>query len=231
MIWKQKPRPPSPLGGSGPARHWNIPRVGHGPRKQPLRPPGAKFKLPAASGMGTDTRIGLVTAGLDPPAEGQLAHGHAGWLGARPDAPQSEYSAPHCHWQHSPDFVHADSSSVRRSMETGSILTAASKRAQILLDLVPECGDRHQVFGKLPLAALLDEVQKPSVIEKKLRQDLRTLRSETGLTPATSAPGLGSPLPHLHRDWARPSHICTGTALTPATSAPGLRSPLPHVHR
>ena len=27
--------------------------------------------------------------------------------------------------------------------------------------------------------------------------------TETGLTPATSAPGLGSPLPHLHRDWAR----------------------------
>jgi hypothetical protein len=32
----------------------------------------------------------------------------------------------------------------------------------------------------------------------------------------------GSPLPHLHRDWAHPCHICTGTGLTPATSAPGL---------
>ena len=28
---------------------------------------------------------------------------------------------------------------------------------------------------------------------------------------ASSAPGLGSPLPHLHRDWAHPCHICTGT--------------------
>jgi hypothetical protein len=36
----------------------------------------------------------------------------------------------------------------------------------------------------------------------------------------TSAPGLGSPGPHLHRDWARPFHICTGTGL-----------PLPHLHR
>jgi hypothetical protein len=27
-----------------------------------------------------------------------------------------------------------------------------------------------------------------------------TSASETGRTPATSAPGLGSPLPHLHRD-------------------------------
>jgi hypothetical protein len=35
--------------------------------------------------------------------------------------------------------------------------------------------------------------------------------------PATSAPGLGSFLPHLHRDWARPPaapcHICSGTGL------------------
>jgi hypothetical protein len=30
---------------------------------------------------------------------------------------------------------------------------------------------------------------------------------------ATSAPGLGSPLPHLLRDWARPGHICAGTGL------------------
>jgi hypothetical protein len=50
----------------------------------------------------------------------------------------------------------------------------------------------------------------------------------TGLTPATSAPGLDSPRvlwPHLHRDWAHPCHIGTGTGLAPrvvATSAPGL---------
>ena len=35
----------------------------------------------------------------------------------------------------------------------------------------------------------------------------------TGLTPATSAPGLGSPLPHLHLHWAHPCHIYTGTGL------------------
>jgi hypothetical protein len=51
------------------------------------------------------------------------------------------------------------------------------------------------------------------------------------LAPATSAPGLGSPVPHLHRVRAHPCHICTGTGLTPATSAPGLGSPLPHLHR
>ena len=43
--------------------------------------------------------------------------------------------------------------------------------------------------------------------------------------PPTSALGLGSPLPHLHRDWAQPSHACTGTGLTPPTSAPGLGTP------
>ena len=31
---------------------------------------------------------------------------------------------------------------------------------------------------------------------------------ETGALPE-----LGSPLPHLHRDWARPCHICTGNGL------------------
>jgi hypothetical protein len=47
--------------------------------------------------------------------------------------------------------------------------------------------------------------------------------------PATSTPGLFSPLSHLRGDWARPcrhlhrdcahpSHICTGTGLTPPTS-------------
>jgi hypothetical protein len=61
---------------------------------------------------------------------------------------------------------------------------------------------------------------------------------------ATSSPGLGSLLPHLHRDWAHPTHICTGTGSRPcriwtgsglarATSAPGLGSlaPLTHLHR
>ena len=35
----------------------------------------------------------------------------------------------------------------------------------------------------------------------------------TGLTPPTSAPGLGAPRPHLRRDWAHLSHVGTGTGL------------------
>ena len=47
------------------------------------------------------------------------------------------------------------------------------------------------------------------------------ISTETGRTPATSAPRLGSPPPHLHRHWAHPpAHICTGTGL-----------PLPRPHR
>jgi hypothetical protein len=40
--------------------------------------------------------------------------------------------------------------------------------------------------------------------------------------------------PHLHRDWAHPSLICTQsdtqTGLTPLTSAPDPGLPLPHLH-
>ncbi len=68
-----------------------------------------------------------------------------------------------------------------------------------------------------------------------LRRDFALTRCHTsagtGFTPATSPRGLGSPLPHLHRDWAHPCHICTRTGLTPASFAPGLGSPLPHLHR
>ena len=39
------------------------------------------------------------------------------------------------------------------------------------------------------------------------------LCAETGLIPPTSAQGLGSPRPHLRRDWAHPAHICAGTGL------------------
>ena len=42
----------------------------------------------------------------------------------------------------------------------------------------------------------------------------------TGLTPATSAPGLGSPLPHLHRDRA-PRHMHTHTSTPRASAAHG----------
>jgi hypothetical protein len=49
---------------------------------------------------------------------------------------------------------------------------------------------------------------------------------EATASPPTSAPGLGSPLPHLRRDWAHPCRICAGTGLTPAAPAPGPSVPV-----
>jgi DnaA family protein len=46
-------------------------------------------------------------------------------------------------------------------------------------------------------------------VDLPLRDDLR---SRLGLPAPTSAPGLGSPHPHLRRDRAHPAHICAGTA-------------------
>ena len=64
-----------------------------------------------------------------------------------------------------------------------------------------------------------------------LRRDFALTRCHTsagtGFTPATSARGLGSPLPHLRRDWAHPSHISAGTGLTPPASAPGVPGSTP----
>jgi hypothetical protein len=39
-----------------------------------------------------------------------------------------------------------------------------------------------------------------------------------GLTPTTSGPALGLPMPRLHRDWAGPCHIRPGTWRAPAVS-------------
>ena len=46
--------------------------------------------------------------------------------------------------------------------------------------------------------------------EKWLRGNPCHICIGTRLTSATSAPGLGSHLPHLRRDWAHPCHICAG---------------------
>ena len=62
----------------------------------------------------------------------------------------------------------------------------------------------------------------PNVAIGLAEQDFPTTSAPGHQVRPHPAPGLGSPLPHLHRDWARPGHICRGTGLTHATSAPGL---------
>ena len=62
--------------------------------------------------------------------------------------------------------------------------------------------------GSVRFVGELDEIQTPA---------------EQGTTAHTNA----TP-PHLHRDWAHPYHVRTGTGRTLTTSAPGLGSPLPY---
>ena len=83
------------------------------------------------------------------------------------------------------------------------------------------------------LATAVRQDRVPRRGHSRLRQPRWPVRSgRLRLGPVlTSAPGLGSPLPQLHRDWAHPCHICTGTLLIRATSAPGLGSPVPHLRR
>ena len=52
---------------------------------------------------------------------------------------------------------------------------------------------------------------RPCHISAGTRLATATSAQGLGLAAATTAPGLGSPLPYLHRDWAHPCHICTGT--------------------
>jgi hypothetical protein len=74
------------------------------------------------------------------------------------------------------------------------------------------------------LARALWELSRQPMLQAKMQYSPR-------FAAATSAPGLGSPQPLMHRDLAHPCHICTGTGLTSATCAPGLGSPLPHLRR
>ena len=74
------------------------------------------------------------------------------------------------------------------------------------------------------LARALWELSRQPMLQAKMQYSPR-------FAAATSAPGLGSPQPLMHRDWAHPCHICTGAGLAPTTSAPGLASPLPHLQQ
>ena len=79
---------------------------------------------------------------------------------------------------------------------TGDVLTEERLRA-VFNEIDADCG------GTLDMEEIANAFRRacPSHI---FHRDPAHCCTGTGLTPATSAPGLGSPLPHLHRDWARP---------------------------
>jgi hypothetical protein len=108
----------------------------------------------------------------------------------------------------------------------------------------PECGfdlcegcHRSSACGTMVgrvanhLTAVTSAPELGSPLPHPRRGWARQICTGTGLAPATSARGPGSPVPHLRRDWSHHCHIGTGTGLTTATSAPGLGSPLPHLRR
>ena len=68
------------------------------------------------------------------------------------------------------------------------------------------------LFAELMLAktnprAQTDDIRTPLKNRVKVSQRRCHICAGTGLTPATSAPGLGSPLPRLHRNWAHHRRI------------------------
>jgi hypothetical protein len=62
----------------------------------------------------------------------------------------------------------------------------------------------------------------PTPVPRSIPRGVRS--TLTALVQRSPLHGLAE---HLHRDRARPTHICAGTGLTPPTSASGLGSPVP----
>ena len=103
----------------------------------------------------------------------------------------------------------------------------------------PQLGSRQQACGLQPCTgtawvtggwcvAELPDPCAPIVFERELKCKDSTgqampeflcsaARPDTQITDqyARPAPRLRAPRPHLHRDWAHPCHICTGTGLAP----------------
>jgi hypothetical protein len=103
------------------------------------------------------------------------------------------------------------------------------------------CVCREKVRQSAEANGVADRIEiRPFAERGPLAAGRGAIRTGTGLTPATSAAGLGSPLPHLlrdwahpllhlHRDWAHPCHICCGTGLTPCYICTGTGSGGPDV--
>ena len=117
----------------------------------------------------------------------------------------------HIHHTFSQDFLLVWPASQRsRCCGDQSMLAAAQRCARVHASHVP----RSTKHGREPTTP----ITRPSA-------------AGLGSPLAASAPGLGSFFPHLHRDSARPAHICTGTGLIPTRSSSGLGSPVPHLRR
>jgi hypothetical protein len=96
----------------------------------------------------------------------------------------------------------------------------SSGRPRMLYQMAACCSGCHNNLWVVQVLLVLEHQADAACVAAQPEACTRN-----GFAAATSAPGLRSPLPHLHWDCAHRCHICTGTALTAATTAPGLRSP------
>ena len=97
---------------------------------------------------------------------------------------------------------------------------------------------RHRVLNSLTALATATAGPRPSAASSGTTMSTRPSTTRNGRSAHFR--GLGSALPHLHRDCARPSHICTGLApLRPNRHrawahrchvCTGTGLPLPHLH-
>ena len=81
----------------------------------------------------------------------------------------------------------------------------------------------HDAYGKKDLAPA---AQRTRMLELCLGSNSWVLTAATsapgpGRAPACICTGTAHMRPHQHRDWAHPSHICTGTELAAAGTPPG----------
>ena len=99
--------------------------------------------------------------------------------------------------------------------------SAASVRAPALARSRPQLR-AHCLHASTPDNMLRHGGTKHNMLQRRNMHQQCHVCTGTGHTPAQFAPGLGSAVPHLHRDWAQQCHTCTGTGPTPATCAPHL---------
>ena len=107
---------------------------------------------------------------------------------------------------------------------TRAHLAGGAHDVQIVRDAAAPAARDHRTMGRAGAAAAVHLLGRRAAVRKARRRSAGR-PNDTGVdrrvpnvacAAATSAPELGPPLPHLHRDWARPCHIRTRTGPTPS---------------
>jgi hypothetical protein len=109
----------------------------------------------------------------------------------------------------------------RRAAEIARVRTLNTTLARLSMSVDGATLQMTSVTSEEMEQLRIDMVRRAE--EELRRTELEKVRCPTissRLHPATSAPGLPAPLPHLHRDRALPCHICTRTGLRVPLTCP-----------